>query len=48
MDLQYYSEGYDPRADDPYTNLNSDNSYSMSSYFPQAGRNYMLSLNIGL
>ena len=45
---RYYSEGYDPRADDPYTNLNSDNSYSMSSYFPQAGRNYMLSLNIGL
>ena len=45
---RYYSEGYDPRADDPYTNLNSDDSYSMSSYFPQAGRNYMLSLNIGL
>ena len=45
---RYYSEGYDPRADDPYTNLNSDNSYSMSSYFPQASRNYMLSLNIGL
>ena len=45
---RYYSEGYDPRADDPYTNLNSDNSYSMNSYFPQAGRNYMLSLNIGL
>ena len=45
---RHFSDGYDPRPDDPYTTLNNDGSYSMSSFFPQASRNYMLSLNFEL
>lgn len=44
---RFISEGYDPRPDDPYVNLNSEGSYDMAGYFPQAKRNFLLGLTLG-
>ena len=44
---RFVSEGYDPRPDDPYVNLNSEGSYDMAGYFPQAKRNFLLGLTLG-
>lgn len=44
---RFVSEGYDPRPDDPYVNLNSEGSYDMAGYFPQAKRNFLLALTLG-
>ena len=44
---RFVSEGYDPRPDDPYVNLNSEGSYDMAGNFPQAKRNFLLALTLG-
>jgi len=44
---RFVSDGYDPRPDDPYVNLNSSGSYDMAGYFPQAKRNFLLGLTLG-
>ena len=44
---RFVSQGYDPRPDDPYVNLNSEGSYDMAGYFPQAKRNFLLALTLG-
>ena len=44
---RFVSEGYDPRPDDAYVNLNSEGSYDMAGYFPQAKRNFLIGLTLG-
>lgn len=44
---RYYSAGYDARADDPYTRLESGNAYQQVGYFPQAGRHWMATFRVG-
>jgi len=44
---RFVSDGYDPRTDNPYVNLNSEGSYDMAGYFPQAKRNFLLGLTLG-
>ncbi len=44
---RYISEGYDGRPDDPYTRLEGGNTYNLTGFYPQAGRNYLLGLEIG-
>lgn len=39
---RFHSAGYDPRPDDPYAGLETDNVYHQKGYFPQAGRNLMV------
>ncbi len=39
---RYYSATYDARADNPYTRLEEGSLYNQTGYFPQAGRNVML------
>lgn len=41
-----YTSSFDNRPYDPYTRLERDNIYNQTGFFPQAGRNWMLSLNI--
>lgn len=43
---RFISEGYDPRADDPYSRLESGRVYDQTGYFPQAGRNWMTTLQV--
>lgn len=43
---RYISNGYDARGDDAYTRLEGNGVYNQTGYFPQAGRNWMLSLNL--
>lgn len=43
---RFYSPNYDPTPDDPYTTADSKGYYQMTGYFPQAGRQFMLGLNI--
>ena len=45
---RFISDGYDPRSDDPYVNTDSERGYNMAGYFPQATRNYMLAITLGL
>ncbi len=45
---RFISDGYDPRSDDPYVNTDSERGYNMAGYFPQATRNYMLGITLGL
>ena len=44
----FISEGWDPRESDPYINANSDGGYNMAGFFPEATRNYLLGLTLGL
>ena len=44
---RYISEGYDGRADDPYTRLEQGSTYNLTGFYPQAGRNFLLGLEIG-
>ena len=44
---RYISEGYDGRPDDPYTRLEQGSTYNLTGFYPQAGRNYLLGLEIG-
>jgi iron complex outermembrane receptor protein len=43
---RYKSEGYDGRGDDPYARLENDSVYNLTGFFPQAGRNYLLGVNL--
>ena len=43
---RYISAGYDGRADDPTTRLEQGNTYNLTGYYPQAGRNYLLGLSL--
>ena len=50
---RFISEGWNPVGSDPYINGEVDkmsipNSYNMIGCFPQAGRNYMLGITLGL
>ena len=45
---RFISDGYDPRSDDPYVNADSERGYNMAGYFPQATRNYLLGITLGL
>jgi iron complex outermembrane recepter protein len=44
---RFISEGWNPVGSDPYTNADTDG-YNMIGYFPQASRNYMLGITLGL
>jgi tRNA U38,U39,U40 pseudouridine synthase TruA len=41
---RYTSAAYDARGDNPYTRLEGNNTYHQSGFFPQAGRNWMATL----
>ncbi len=41
---RYISPSYDGRPDDPYTRLENSNTYNLTGYYPQAGRNFLLGL----
>lgn len=43
---RYVSAGYDARGDNPYTRLEKNATYNQSGFFPQAGRNWMLTLQL--
>jgi len=43
---RYESKAYDGREDDPYTRLENDAIYNLTGFFPQAGRNYLLGVNL--
>jgi iron complex outermembrane receptor protein len=43
---RYKSAGYDGRGDDPYARLESDGVYNLTGFFPQAGRNFLLGVNL--
>ena len=44
---RFISDGWNPIGSDPYTNEDTDG-YNMIGYFPQATRNYMLGITLGL
>jgi len=43
---RYISEGYDGRPDDPHTRLEQGNTYNLTGFYPQAGRNFLLGMSI--
>ncbi len=43
---RYVSEGYDGRADNPYTQSEGNGVYNLTGYYPQAGRNFLLGLTV--
>ncbi|MCW5921282.1 MAG: TonB-dependent receptor [Saprospiraceae bacterium] len=43
---RFVSEGYDPRADDPYSRLEGNGIYNLTGFFPQAGRHWMLTVRV--
>ena len=45
---RFKSNVYDPRPDDPYVTANSEGYYDMAGYFPQAKRNFLVGLTLGL
>ena len=44
---RFISDGWDPRSSDPYINKHDDG-YTMAGYFPQATRNYLIAISLGL
>ncbi len=42
-----YTSAFDNRPNDPYTRLEKGDVYNQTGYFPQAGRNWMLGVNLG-
>ena len=44
---RFISDQWDPRDSDPYVNKDSERGYNMAGYFPEATRNYLLSLTLG-
>ena len=44
---RFISDYWDPRSGDPYINKDSQRGYNQASYFPEALRNFMLSLTLG-
>ena len=45
---RFISEGWNPTGSDPYVNANSEGGYDMAGYFPQAGRNFLVAISLGL
>ena len=45
---RFTSEGWNPTDSDPYVNTNSEGGYDMAGYFPQAGRNFLVAISLGL
>lgn len=43
---RYISAGYDGRPDDPSTRLEQGDTYNLTGYYPQAGRNFLLGLTL--
>ena len=43
----FISDNWDPRGEDPYINADSQRGYNMAGYFPEATRNYLLSITLG-
>lgn len=43
---RFTSEGYDPRPDDPYARLESGSTYNLTGFYPQAGRNFLLGVDL--
>ena len=41
---RYTSQGYDARPDDPYARLEGNGVYTLTGFFPQAGRHWMSTL----
>ena len=44
---RFISNYWDPRGSDPYVNKDAEKGYNMAAYFPEATRNYLLSLTLG-
>jgi iron complex outermembrane receptor protein len=44
---RFRSPSYDPVSDDPYSSLETGNTYHQKGYFPQAGRHFFVSLTMG-
>jgi iron complex outermembrane receptor protein len=44
---RFNSPGYNPEPDDPYARQEVGNTYNLTGYYPQAGRNYMLGVQVG-
>jgi iron complex outermembrane recepter protein len=45
---RFVSEGFDERPFNPYTRLEGNGVYNQTGYFPQAGRNWMLTVVVGM
>ena len=45
---RFRSKGYDPRPDDPYVVTDQADRFNMIGYYPQAGRNFLFGLKIGI
>ena len=45
---RFISDGWDPTGTDPYVNANNEGGYDMAGYFPQAGRNFLIGISLGL
>ena len=45
---RFVSDNYDPRGDDPYVNSDTVRGYNMAAYFPEAQRNFLVSLKLGM
>ena len=43
---RYISPNYDARPNDPYARLENGNTYNLTGFYPQAGRNFLLGLTI--
>ncbi|MEM9846655.1 MAG: TonB-dependent receptor [Bacteroidota bacterium] len=43
---RYISAGYDGRADDPFTRLESGDTYNLTGFYPQAGTNFLLGVGL--
>ena len=45
---RFISDTWDPTETDPYVNANNEGGYDMAGYFPQAGRNFLVGISLGL
>ena len=45
---RFITSSFDPTQTDPYVNKNKEGSFDMAGYFPQAGRNFLIGISIGI
>ena len=45
---RFVTNSFDPTQSDPYVNKNKEGSFDMAGYFPQAGRNFLIGISIGI
>ena len=45
---RFITSSFDPTQTDPYINKNKEGSFDMAGYFPQAGRNFLIGISIGI